>query len=136
MGRKIEREATMKLLFEMEINDDYTKGRIESFLENNEISEDESEYIVDISQKVIENLSLIDSKIEEYASGWKIKRIAKVDLSILRLAICEIFYREDIPIQVSINEAIEVSKKYSSDESRKFINGLLGSLVRELNKND
>ncbi|MTI65436.1 MAG: transcription antitermination factor NusB [Firmicutes bacterium] len=136
MGRKIQRETTMKLLFEMELNDDYTKERVESFLENNEISEDEGEYIIDISQKVIENLSLIDTKIEEYASGWKIKRIAKVDLSILRLAICEILYREDIPIQVSINEAIEVSKKYSSDESRKFINGLLGSLVRELNKND
>lgn len=133
MGRKLARESAMKLLFQMGINDDFTSESIDIFLSNNEFSNDEREYIVDTINKVVENLVTIDSKIEKYALGWKINRIPKVDLSILRIAIYEILFRSDIPVEVSINEAIDISKKYSTNESSKFINGLLGSVARDGN---
>lgn len=133
MGRKLARESAMKLLFQMGINDDFTSESIDIFVSNNEFSNDEREYIVDTINKVVENLVTIDSKIEKYALGWKINRIPKVDLSILRIAIYEILFRSDIPVEVSINEAIDISKKYSTNESSKFINGLLGSVARDGN---
>ncbi|MFA5524033.1 MAG: transcription antitermination factor NusB [Tissierellales bacterium] len=131
MGRKIARESAMKLMFQMEINEDFSPGSIVIFLDSNEFSTDESEYIVNTINQIIENLEIIDSKIEKYALGWKINRIPKVDLSILRIAIYEMLFRSDIPIEVSINEAIDIGKKYSTNESSKFINGLLGSIARD-----
>ena len=72
----------------------------------------------------------IDEHIQNNIEGWDIHRLARVDLSILRIAIYELLYRDDIPVQVSINEAIEISKKYSTEDSSKFINGILGGFVR------
>lgn len=132
MGRINARENAMQLLYQMEINGDFTDEIINNYLKNNELRDNEIDYIQNIIPTTVENIKLIDEKIENYSSGWTIKRIAKVDLSALRIAVCEILFREDIPVEVSINEAIEISKKFSSEESCKFINGLLGSLVREL----
>jgi N utilization substance protein B len=136
MGRKLAREEAMKLLYQMEMNNDFSRDPLESFLINNTFSEDEKEYIDYVVSKVIENKGEIDKTIDKYAQGWKINRIAKVDLSTLRIAISEILYRDDIPIEVSINEAIEISKKYSTDDSSKFINGVLGSFVKGMNNKD
>ncbi len=133
MGRKLARESAMKLLFQMHLNNDFSSESINIFINSDEFSDDEKEYIVDTANKVIENLEIIDSKIEKYAVGWKVNRIPKVDLSILRIAIYEILFRSDIPVEVSINEAIDISKKYSTSESSKFINGLLGSIARDGN---
>lgn len=133
MGRKLARESAMKLLFQMELSKDFSSRAMELFIESNEFSDEEREYIKYTVNTVIDNLETIDNKIEKYSLGWKINRIPKVDLAILRIAICEILFRDDIPIEVSINEAIDISKKYSTEESSKFINGLLGSLVRDGN---
>ena len=75
------------------------------------------------------SLKEIDEIIETKAKSWTIDRIAKMDLPILRVAIFEIKHREDIPVGVSINEAVELAKKFGSDDSAKFINGLLGQVV-------
>ncbi len=131
MGRKLARESAMKLLFQMEMNNDFSTESINVFFDNNEFTDDEKEYIIHTINQVNNNLETIDKKIEKYALGWKINRIPKVDLSILRIAIYEILFRKDIPVEVSINEAIDISKKYSTSESSKFINGLLGSVVRD-----
>lgn len=133
MGRKLARESAMKLLFQMELNNDYSSDNIELFIENNDFENDEKEYIIKTINQLVENIDLIDGEIEKYAVGWKINRIPKVDLAILRIAIYEILYRDDIPIEVSINEAVDISKKYSTKESSKFINGVLGSFVRDRN---
>lgn len=133
MGRKLARESAMKLLFQMQINNDFSSEAVDFFLKNNEFSDDEKEYIKNTVNCITENIELIDSKIEQYALGWKINRLPRVDLSILRIAIYEIFFRDDIPVEVSINEAIDISKKYSTSESSKFINGLLGSIARDGN---
>ena len=132
MGRKNARENTMKIMFQMDIKNEFSKQEIDIFLDNNVLSNKEKTYIKETTEYIVNNLEEIDNMIQKYAKGWKINRFAKVDLAILRISIYEIKYREDIPIEVSINEALEISKKYSTIESSKFINGILGSLVRGL----
>ncbi|NLJ79199.1 MAG: transcription antitermination factor NusB [Tissierellia bacterium] len=131
MGRKHARESAMKLLYQMEINSDFSTNAIEVFYAHNKFNQGEKLYIDEAIGTIIENLKVIDGHIDSYIDGWQLNRLAKVDLSVLRIATYEMLYRDDIPIQVSINEAIEIAKKYSTDEASGFINGILGSLVRE-----
>lgn len=134
MGRRNARESAMKLLYQLELNKSFDREIIESFYENEEFTKDEKEYIDDSISMIKENLDIIDKKIEEHIEGWKKDRLSKIDLATLRIAIYEIMYRNDIPTEVSINESIEISKKFSSDEASKFINGVLGSFVRKENE--
>lgn len=136
MGRKQAREGTMKLLFQMSSTNDYSDEARDIYLNNFEFDELETEYIMDAIQTINENLEKIDKDIIDHLEGWSINRLAKVDLAVLRLAIYEIVYRKDIPLEVSINEAIETVKKYSSEDSFKFVNGVLGGFVRSTNKKD
>ena len=130
MGRKQAREGAMKLLFQMNINNNYTEEAFNTFMENFSYDELESKYIEDTIKDLIKNKDIIDKYIEEQLKDWSINRLASVDLAVLRIAIYEILYRDDIPIEVSINEAVETSKKYSSEDSYKFVNGVLGGFVR------
>jgi N utilization substance protein B len=134
MGRKQAREGAMKVLFQMDSMSDYTEDSLDLFLKNFEYDEMETLYIKDSISVIKENLEEIDNQIKSNLEGWSIYRLAKVDLAVLRIAIYEILYRKDIPLEVSINEAIETVKKYSSDESFKFINGVLGGFVRNIDK--
>lgn len=130
MGRRQAREGTMKLLYQMEINEDFSDDALLLFLENFTFDSSESDYINNAITVIRENLVYIDDIIKGHLEGWEINRIARIDLSILRIAIYEILYRKDIPVEVSINEAIENSKKYSGEDSFRFINGVLGEVVR------
>ena len=132
MGRRQAREGTMKLLYQMEINEDFSDEALSLFLENFTFDRNETEYIDDAIGVIKENILEIDDTIRKYLDSWEINRIAKIDLSILRIAIYEILYRKDIPVEVSINEAIESSKKYSNEDSFRFINGVLGGVVRSI----
>lgn len=130
MGRKLAREETMKLLYQMDMNNDYSKDIMDLYLKLNKLSKDEVEYLVHAVTIIVNNLKNIDQKIENHIDGWQLYRLAKVDLAILRISIYELVYRNDIPVEVAINEAIEIAKKFSTEESSKFINGVLGSFVR------
>ena len=130
MGRKLAREETMKLLYQMDMNNDYSKDIMDLYLKLNKLSKDEVEYLVHAVTIIVNNLKNIDQKIESHIDGWQLYRLAKVDLAILRISIYELVYRNDIPVEVAINEAIEIAKKFSTEESSKFINGVLGSFVR------
>ena len=136
MGRKQAREGTMQALYQMTLNKDFSDDSLKLYLDNFTFEDSETKYIVAAIEKITENLESIDSFINENLQGWELDRLAKVDLSILRIAIYEILYRDDIPMQVSINEAIEISKKYSTEDSFRFINGVLGGFVRSLNKEE
>ena len=133
MGRKQAREGAMKLLFQMESTNDFSIDSMNLYLENFTFNEGETVYIKDSIEKITKNIEKIDNYIVENLEGWSINRLAKVDLSVLRLAIYEILFRDDIPLEVSINEAIETVKKYSSDDAFKFINGVLGGFARSIN---
>lgn len=131
MGRKIARESTMQLLYQMDLKNDFSQDVIDIFFENNEFEPDEVKYINKVTKGVKQNIENIDSFVEKYSEGWAIKRIARIDLAILRIAIFEIIYIEEMPPQVSINEAVDISKKYSTDQSSKYINGLLGTFLKK-----
>lgn len=134
MSRKISRELGMKMVYQMDMTKEYTNEKIEEFIEEHSHENCDSQYLVDLGNKIIENKEDIDSIISTHSTKWKINRIAKVDLSILRVAIAEIKYMDNIPFKVAINEGIELAKRYSDDESTKFINGLLGSAMNDIEK--
>ncbi|MBB6216628.1 N utilization substance protein B [Anaerosolibacter carboniphilus] len=131
MSRKFAREMAMKLIYQMDMHGDFSDTMIDRFV--NELPEDkeENDYIKNIVSIYITHKSAIDEIIEEHAIDWKLDRMPKVDAAILRLAIAEIQYRKDIPESVSINEAVELAKQYSTDHSGGFINGILGSFVEK-----
>lgn len=131
MGRRASREIAMKLLYQLEIQKEDREDQIQTVLEENSLTQNDKKYIVDVINGVFTNLLYIDELIDKYSKGWKISRISKVDLSILRLSIFEIHFKEDIPLSVSVNEAVELGKKYSSDEAGAYINGILGKISDE-----
>lgn len=131
MGRRASREIAMKLLYQLEIQKDSRDEQINSCLEENELTSKDRQYIIDVVNGVYANAAVIDKIIEHYSKGWKINRISKVDLSVLRLSIYEIWYRDDIPFSVSVNEAVELAKKYSGDEAGAFVNGILSKVSKE-----
>lgn len=132
MGRKASREMAMKLLYQFEIQRDNIDQQINDALDESDANKKDREYICDVIYGVIKHLEYIDKLIESHSKGWKLNRISKVDLSILRLSIYELLYRKDIPMNVSINEAVELAKKYSSEDAGAFINGILAKIVTEL----
>jgi N utilization substance protein B len=129
MSRKDTREELMKLFYMVDINDTISDFDLEKYLDYLEIMVD-----VDYFRRTAENFRRhvldIDKLIDIYSNDWKLNRIARIDFAILRLAVCEMEYDDSIPVSVSINEAVEISKKYSSSDAHKFINGILGNINR------
>lgn len=133
MERSQIREQAFKLIYSIEIQKiSDVKEAIELYIEANEIQSSKAiEYIEDAINGIQKNIKEIDNEIEKnLKQEWKLERISKIDLSILRLAIYEIKYKE-IPFKVAINEAVELAKKYGEDSSKKFVNGILASVVKE-----
>jgi N utilization substance protein B len=128
MGRRASREMAMKLLYQLEVQKGNREEQIKHFFKENSFAEKDNKYISDIIEGVYSNQAFIDSLIESHSKGWKIGRISKVDLSIIRLGIYEICYREDIPVSVSINEAVELAKTYSNEDAGSFVNGILSKI--------
>jgi len=126
MGRRASREIAMKLLYQLEIQKTDRNDQIEFVLADKEISKSCQDYITDVVDGVTYNKIYIDKMIENHSKGWKLSRLSKVDLSILRLSIYEMKFRSDIPFNVSINEAVELAKRFSGEEAGAFINGILG----------
>ena len=139
MSRTVAREMAMKLLYQIDIGKCEPNEAINDFYENHEGKElgaEEKEYLENCVRGSMELLGTIDEIIERYSKEWKINRIAKVDLSIMRLATYEMMKREDIPKAVAVNEAIELGKKFGGEHSSTFINGILGNIIREFSQND
>ena len=120
----------MQALFSMDINDDFSIESLNLFMENNLFLGDEVDYINRVVPDILDKMDVVDSTIEKNLKGWTIQRLAKVDRQILRIAVYEFLYKDDIPPEVSINEAVEIARIYGSDDSPKFINGILGSIYR------
>ncbi len=133
MNRSAIREQAFKLIYSLEIQkQEPLEEQIQIYLENNHISDKKAqEYINDAVLGIEKNKEEILSQIEKnLKSDWKIERISKIDLAILKLAIYEIKYKE-LPFKVVINEAVELAKKYGEDTSKNFVNGVLASIVNQ-----
>lgn len=132
MKRSAAREEAFKLLYSLEIQKENLDEQLELYFESEEITEQETtQYIKDTVKGIESNIINIENKISEnLKKEWKIDRISKINLVLLKLAIYEILYTET-PYKVAINEAIEIAKKYGDDNSPNFINGILASVVKE-----
>jgi transcription antitermination protein NusB len=129
MGRRVSREAAVKILYQLEIQKDDRKEQIEYFINNDEYMENvDREYVVEVIEGIEKNKNDIDEIISANIKGWSLGRLSRIDITILRICVYEIRHRNDIPARVSINEAIELAKKYGSEASSSFINGVLGSV--------
>lgn len=135
MTRTGEREQAFLLVFEKAFNNEVSIDDLVAFAGEAELFE-ESLFAQSLAKTVFENLDTIDEIIVQHSIGWKKERLPKVTLSILRLAISEIMFVDSIPTSVSINEAIELAKKYATPSDASFINGILGTYTRSLTENE
>ncbi len=130
MGRKQARETAMQCIYQLEMHNEYTIERVDAYLEDAVQNGADKKFVSDLVKVYIDHHENVDNEITSHLKqGWKLERLAKIDLAILRIALTEILYCEDIPESVSINEAVNLSKKFSDDASSSFINGLLGAAV-------
>jgi N utilization substance protein B len=140
MSRRVAREYAIQFLFSLDFNeaDDVEKQLEEFLLHTQEFKEEEApalnkgskSYTLDVVKGTLQHREEIDKLIEFHTTGWKKERIAKVDLAIIRLAIYEIVFNNEVPDSVAANEAIELAKKFSTEESGSFVNGILGKIIR------
>lgn len=133
MSRKDARDNAFKCVYEYEFNKEKSiEDILNSCYEENEVNDSEKEYIDEVVSGVIKNIEKIDENILKHLKNWSMSRIAKIDLAILRVAIYEICYMSDvIPFKVSINEAVELAKKYGNSDSKSFVNGLLAKVIED-----
>lgn len=137
MNRSELRENIFKLLFMSDFNStSEMPEQLNLYFEQLEqeragLSEKDQTYMEQKYQNVCTRMPKIDGMLNEITTGWKTSRMSKVDLNILRLAVYEILYDEEIPVGVAINEAVEIAKRFGGDESASFINGILGKVSKE-----
>lgn len=153
MSRKLAREIAFKIVFSNnfqfeEIEENENKGQLlNNIIEDveltasddsknkvEEISAEDRKYIEQVTKGIAEKVEELDERIKPYLKGWTMDRIGKTDLAILRLAVYEIFYRDDIPYKVSINEAVELAKVFCDESSPAFINGVLAGVIGSLSE--
>ena len=132
MSRIETREHAMELLFQIGFRNDPISNQIETFKENfPEVIEDEA-YFLDIVYGVINNRDELDEKFVPFLKNWKLERLPQTDRIILEIAVYEILTVEEIPTSVSINEAVKLAKKYGTDNSSSYINGVLSNFVKSI----
>lgn len=130
MSRSIARELAFKILFQTDVGRNPWQEVLPRTINESKLPEKSRLFLETLVTGTIKYLSAIDKEIVKYAQDWKLERMANTDRNILRIAIYEIIYMEDIPPSVTANEAVELAKKYGDDDSGKFVNGILGNLIR------
>lgn len=129
--RRKARELALQILYGLEINKGELPRTLSGFWESYPCNGEVQEFATKLATGTYDNLSFVDSVLKKHTDNWDISRIAAVDRNILRFAIYELLFLEDIPPKVTINEAIEIAKKYSTADSGKFVNGILDKLKNE-----
>ncbi|NWL87399.1 MULTISPECIES: transcription antitermination factor NusB [unclassified Paenibacillus] len=144
MKRRLAREIAVQSLYHMEMNEVEAQeavrmliaeatGENESEVEIKNVDQAE-EFVLELVNGTWSRKEEIDRVLSDYLKGWQISRLSKVDRQVLRLAVYEMVYREDVPGKVAVNEAIEVAKHFGTGESGKFVNGVLGKMVHEIDQ--
>ena len=132
MGRREIREQIFKILFRIEFNEmEEMPEQLRLFFEQEEAIEEKEQAEIEAKyEKIAGKLEIIDGMLKEKADKWSLNRMGKVELTLLRLAVYEMEFDEDIPVSVAINEAVELAKKFGQDESPAFINGVLAKFTK------
>lgn len=133
MTRNKMRENIMKLIYQADIHNEYV---FEFFISAYELMENKTavndQYFTSVVKSFIDYKTIIDTEISDNLKKWDLDRIGKVELAILRLSVTEMMYVEDIPMKVSINEAVELAKTFADDNAPKYINGVLASILKKI----
>ena len=131
MGRSELREHIFKMIFGLEFSEnEQINEQLELYLDQLvDVQEKDYDYMLEKAKRIAGKVAEIDQIINENTTGWKTSRMNKVDLSILRLAVYEMKWDEDVPVKVAINEAVELAKRFSGEEGPAFINGVLGKIA-------
>ncbi|NIK77468.1 N utilization substance protein B [Paenibacillus castaneae] len=142
MKRRLAREIAVSSLYQMEMNEVSASDAVDMLMDElrqeNEIGADPSEvggtdeFAREIVLGVMEHKQAIDGMLQQFLTGWQVDRLSRVDRQVLRLACYEMVFRDDVPPKAAINEAIELAKHFGTEESGKFVNGVLGKLMEEI----
>lgn len=130
MSRHIAREIAFKILFQTDVGRNPWQEVLPRTLQENDLPEKSRLFLEQLVKGTIRNLKMIDDVIIKYAQDWKLDRMANTDRNILRMAIYELKFLPDIPAGVTVNEAVELAKRYGDEESGRFVNGILGNVAR------
>jgi N utilization substance protein B len=144
MRRRVAREIAIQSLYLIEMNEVSVKEAVAMAVHE---AENDNEaglavagekvspgYVQELVEGTRANLAAIDEMLSDYLKGWRMDRLSRVDREVLRLAAYEMVYRDDVPPKVALNEAIELAKHFGTEESGKFVNGVLGKMIKELDK--
>ncbi|MFC5651556.1 transcription antitermination factor NusB [Paenibacillus solisilvae] len=145
MKRRLAREIVVQSLYQLEMNEEATAEDAVTMIMDEVNGENEieanaadvsriDEHVRGLTQHVYEKKAAIDDMLQDYLTGWQVDRLSRVDRQILRLACFELVFRDDVPPKAVINEAIELAKHFGTDESGKFVNGVLGRLLQALDQ--
>ncbi len=129
--RRISREIVLQALYALEFSAGMPEDVLNYLYSENNIPSETRIFIEDLLRQVIQNQQYLDSLISKKALNWNLKRVALLDKLIIRIALAEIYYMDNIPSNVSINEAIELAKKYSTEQSSRFVNGILDAVSKD-----
>ena len=131
MGRRLARELAMKVMYRYEEGERETDRVLDEVLSGKQYQENDKQFCQQLVTATVEHLEGIDQRIMRVIQNWPYDRISVIDKTILRIGTCELLYFDDIPAQVSINEAIEIGKRYGGTDSGRFINGVLDAVRKE-----
>lgn len=132
MSRKRARELAFKILFQADVGRNPWQEVLPRTLAETNLPEKSSEFLGSTVKGTVAHLKEIDAIITKYAVDWRLDRMANTDRNILRLAVHELLYMPEIPASVTASEAVELAKRYGDDESGRFVNGILGNVVRQM----
>ncbi|NLY91188.1 MAG: transcription antitermination factor NusB [Firmicutes bacterium] len=134
MSRRLARELAFFVLFQYDLGRVPWRDALQRLLAEHELSPEAVTFLQAVVEGAITKREEIDRLLIQYSQDWPLYRMASTDRNLLRLAIYELLYRSDIPVEVTVNEAVELAKKYGDEDSGKFVNGVLGSVIREIRK--
>jgi len=129
INRRQSRETAFTLVFEWSFHNEPFESLIKNAVDGRSLEEDE--FAARLCETTLKNSAMLDSLIESYSETWKLTRISKVTLAVLRIAFCEITLMDDIPLGATINEAVELCKKFATEDEAAYVNGILGQYGRD-----
>jgi transcription antitermination factor NusB len=131
-NRRLSRELVIQFLYLSEMNEGEIENQLKSFWENNSCEDDVQSFTEDILNDIFDHKKEIDARLEKYSDNWTLSRMAVIDRNLLRMAAAELMYSKTVPPKVAIDEAVEIAKKYGTEDSPNFINGVLDRILKEL----
>jgi N utilization substance protein B len=136
ISRRRGREFAMQLLYAVEVGKEAFAEALKGLAEDPELPQDAREYGTRLARKVLESQQDLDARIAAAVSNWDLERIAIVDKLIIRCAVAELMYMQDVPLKVALNEAVDIAKKYSTGDSSRFVNGVLDAIAKTFQNPD